>query len=67
MYSVCSETNSIYFVSLHRNRGVFMDYKRKLKEGLFTFATLCFMYILNILTQDIFYTKVEVNYNDLLH
>ncbi len=37
-----------------------MDYKRKLKEGLFTFATLCFMYILNILTQDIFYTKTLI-------
>lgn len=37
-----------------------MDYKRKLKEGLFTFATLCFMYVLNIITQDIFYTKTLI-------
>ena len=37
-----------------------MDYKRKLKEGFFTLATLCFMYILNILMQDIFYTKTLI-------
>lgn len=37
-----------------------MHDKRKLKEGLFTLATLCFMYILNILMQDIFYTKTLI-------
>ena len=37
-----------------------MDYKRKLKEGFFTFAILCFMYLLNILMQDIFYTKTLI-------
>lgn len=37
-----------------------MNDKRKLKEGLFTLATLCFMYILNIVMQDIFYTKTLI-------
>ena len=37
-----------------------MNDKRKLKEGLFTLATLYFMYILNILMQDIFYTKTLI-------
>lgn len=37
-----------------------MDCKRKVKEGLFTLATLCFIYCLNIVMQDIFYTKTLI-------
>ena len=37
-----------------------MNCKRRLKEGLFTLATLCFIYILNIIMQDIFYTKTLI-------
>ena len=37
-----------------------MNYQRKLKEGLFTLATLCIIYEFNIIMQDIFYTKTLI-------